>query len=67
MLIGGNIEHVFATEPDMIQTININNFKESTEKVSRTITITDSNIIFDKNKAFNEGFTISCFKYYYRP
>ncbi|WP_102401262.1 hypothetical protein [Haloimpatiens massiliensis] len=70
MLIGGNVAHVYAAEPitkdidmaqmtdiDMIQTININNFKESTEKVSRTITITDLNIIFHKNKAFNEGFT----------
>lgn len=61
MLFSGDIKLVNAktiTEDNaIIETINVENLKESTQKISNTITITKTNIVFDKDKAFNEGFT----------
>ncbi|MDR3598085.1 hypothetical protein [Clostridium sp.] len=40
-----------------VQTVKVHNFKELGEKIDKSITITKSNIIFDKNKAAKAGLT----------
>ncbi len=57
-LLGGNSTPVKAQDlNDNITEIQINDFENSINKINKTITVTESKVIFDKDEAHNIGFT----------